>query len=693
MFNKKNIWILLILISIVSSFYFVSGRLKAESNYKNYDILADYDEFSKIGYDYFNTSREYFTALAKNGVSNVTINESTINSMKKMQGSKIKTGLVGNDLIVKGSEEDLKFIANGLKTLKKEEQRKIKFIDNNTMQIQGSPKDIVNYKSDAYDVLQNRIGDDGIRGSVLEYIGLGFDTRKIEDVKGIENLSINLRPTFYSRYQDSRACMNRFTEAVEKYNKSQRYVVFSGKEFYKNSEEDPKVQDDFASWLSKNKIALGMIEASNQRGHLAIDGIDSVIRRDSIGKIRVFTTWDYIQREYDYAIPMHHNGEELTNVYYRAISERNIVAIFIRPFIKNDLVISDPEKYGAVLENLQDRLDNKGYEVGNVNPIGSWNPNRTIGMLPIAIGTVAASILLLKLVFSISSIAAIVIFVIGALLSVVFFVLGKMQSTGTVLFNLAAIVTYPSLAICTILENYNRIARSRRKAGIVKIFIHGSAVLLISILISMIGSFMEVSFMSGTNYLVELNIFRGVKISQLLPLLVSIFIYAAYIGFGREKETDVKIRPYEITNMLSKNVKLWEAVLGIMVLGMLAVFIVRGGNSNTKVPGMELLFRNLLEQYLPARPRTKAIFIGYPAVILLMYIAYKKRGKLLTILLTIFAAIGMADIVNTFSHIRTPLTISFMRVAIEFVIALIVSIFVLIAAELVRKGYDKYIEK
>ena len=261
------------------------------------------------------------------------------------------------------------------------------------------------------------------------------------------------------------------------------------------------------------------------------------------------------------------------------------------------------------------------------------------------------------------------------------------------MFNLAAIVAYPSLAVCIIMENFNNARKSKRPMKLSKIFIHSTLTLLAAIIVSMIGALMEISFMSGTNYLMELTIFRGVKISQLLPILLSIFIFMAYVGFYREDITKPRLEVKELTKALNQSVTFWQAGLGALVLVILALFILRGGNTSAKVPSIELLFRNMLENILPARPRTKAIFIGYPAVFLLIYLGYKKRGEFLILLLTMFTAIGQADIVNTFSHIRTPLNISFSRILIEFVGATILGLILIVIAQIIMKGYDKYIAK
>lgn len=433
-----------------------------------------------------------------------------------------------------------------------------------------------------------------------------------------------------------------------------------------------------------------MIEASNQRGHLDLDGVNPLLQKSEVPKLRTFTTWDYLQTHYDYKIPMHHNGEELTNVYYRAVSERNISVVFIAPYSKNDTPVVEPEMYGNVLIPLRDRLGDRGYEQTGAVPMGNWEPAR-IAKVPVALGVVAAFIILLQILFNINNTIANVVFILGVLASILFYGLGIKEGTGNVLFNLAAIIVYPSLSISFILQNYRQIRENSRDVKFINIFGHGILVLAIAILITMIGALNEASFMSGTDYLLEINIFRGVKISQILPILMSVLIYAAYIGFNRSsRDTRVRIVPREIADVLGCSVKIWHAIIAGVMLVMVAILLLRGGNSNAEVPGIELLFRNILERYLPARPRTKAIFIGFPAVVLVVYLAYRNSSKILLFLVTILASIGFADICNTFSHIRTPFMMSVTRIFVEFAVAIVISLLLLILFEICRFLYGKY---
>ena len=680
---KNRFYLIFIALSVLVSFYFLVLRHKAESQYKGYEIVADYDDFANLAYAENKSVEEYFKELKENGVTTVAVNELTINSMKKEPSSSMTTELKGNDLVIKNANEiEKNLILEGLKNLKESREVEVSNISNELV-IKGIPSDMVVVKQEAMDLLQNKLDDKGKKTSILEYISLGFDKNKIDKIKSVEGLNINLRPTFNSDFQDSEKSINQYIKSVNEYSKNQNFIIFNGKDFYKFNQEDNKFKD----FLIENNIALGLIEASNQRGHLALNGVDGFIKREEVPKIRAFTTWDYLQSHYDYKIPFHHNGEELSNIYYRAISERNIAVIFLKPFVKDNKFITSPEKYGYVLKDLENRLESKGYKSGEVNPIGHFTPNAKLKTV-VGFGTVAGAVLLLNLIFNLNSIVSMGLFILGMLLSLIFFGLSKAESLGNILFNLASIVVFPSLSVLFIVENYNKIKSSRkvRSISISKIFFHGAITLFIGILITFVGVLMEVSFMSGTNYLLELVIFRGVKISQLLPILIAFIIYVKFV-YLKDNEVDNK----SIVGILNSNVKIWHGIVVAFGLCVLAIFILRGGNSSTEVPKMELLLRNIFEKFLYARPRTKALFAGFPSVVLLSYIGYKNWARVLDIVFILFISIGMADIVNTFSHIRTPLVMSFSRVGIEYVGALILSFVGIVIVDLIRKGTKKLI--
>ncbi len=680
----KKFFLAIIVIALLTTSYFVNGRVNVEKEYKGYEVLADYEDFEKISFEENRGPSEFFSSL-NGSVDSVAILENTIASMKKNPNYNISTSIEGSDLIVKGDEKDLKFIEENLnETLK--DKRAMEYLDGSTLKIEGKPMDIITYKLEGVDNNFEKVGETYEKASNLEYVGLGFDENKIEQVQN-SGLKVNLRPSFIGKYQDGTLALNRHLNAIDTYAPDQRFVIWASKEFYPEDILD-RVEKEFEN----RSIGIGLVESANQRGNLETRGINRLIFSDKIKKLRVFTTWDYIQRQYNYKVAGHDHGEEIANVYYRAVSERNISVVYLKPFIdKTSRAITDPEAYSYVLDNVENRLGKIGVVKSDVSGMENWTP-KSIYKLPIAIGIVAAGVLLLDTIFRIPNLLAGVLFILGSLLGVVFFGLGKTESFGSTLFNLAGIVVFPSLALCYVLSKYN----AYKSDGIVHRFRNsyftGVIILVISVLICLIGAMFEVSLLSGTKNFLEITIFRGVKISQLLPIFISFFIFLAFVGFGRKTISDKpKFSIGELYELSNSSVKIWQVGAVLILLGMVGILILRGGNSNISISSLELGFRNMLENVFPVRPRTKAIFIGYPALVLLIYIGMRKRGNIWALPLTLFISIGQSNILNTFSHIRTPFFISLTRVGGEIIVSIITSFILVVFVEICIKGYDKYI--
>lgn len=692
--KKNRIFIMIMAFAAIFSIYFVSKRIAIEGAYRHFDIVADYNEFKTLGY-ISGDSDDFLEKMVNAGTNVISLNESTINSLTEDPEINLTTKIENGYLVVSGDSKVLDFIKEGLLSLK--DKREIEIANDGSLRIKNKPYDIVKYRDKGVDVFGYPAGSRGELHSYLEFVGLGFYKPYLENIP--QNAKILLRPMVNTFFQDQNFVMNRFFNAYDEIYKGVdekarvKYVTFAGNEAFKETEEG--IVQNFVNGLKKRDLSIAIVEASNQRGSLKLDGIDSIVRREDVKKLRMFTTWDYIQREFDYEIPGHHNGEEIVNVYFRAISERNIASVMLKPFVKNDKFISDISAYENVIKNTVTRMQNHGFTHGGVEGMKEWSP-RPFMKLPAAFGVAAAVVILLGILFNLSFSTRSILFVLGIIPAILFFGLSKMTSFGASLYNLGAIIILPTLATAYVLKNYNHFRKrdphiDRSKVKDVNIFFRGLVVLLVAVIISMVGSLYEVSFLASTNDMLELTIFRGVKISQLMPILLSLILYLFYIGVGRDR-VEERLNIHEVSKFLNMNVKFWHALMALLGLVVLAILILRGGNTSVKVPGMELRFRNFLENILPVRPRTKAIFLGYPAVVLIIYMAFKKRARFMEIFLVILIAIGQADIVNTFSHIRTPLLVSFGRVFIEYVIAIITSLIAVLLYKYLLKGYDKFVK-
>lgn len=688
--KKNNIFIIIMAFVALFSSYFVKKRIEIEKAYKNFDIVFDYNEFKTLGY-LSGDSDDFLQKIVNAGANVVALNESTINSLEEDPEINIKTKIEDGYLYVYGDQEILNFVREGLNSLKDE-----RIIEQNGdfLKIENLPKDLVKFKDKGTDIFGYPVGSRGEPHSYVEYIGLGFYKPYLENMPS--NSKVLLRPMVSNNFQDQKYVIDRYFKAYDELfkdkNEDERvnYLTFAGGEAFMETEDG--IVGSFVDELNRRNLGVAVIESSTQRGSLKLLGQEAIVNREDVKKLRMFTTWDYIQREFDYGIPGHQNGEEISNVYFRAISERNIASIMLKPFVKDDRAITDVAAYENVIKMTINRMENIGFNHGAAKPMEEWTP-RSFMRLPAAFGVSAATVILLGILFNLSFVTKLVLFVLGAIPGILFFGLGKMSGFGASLYNLGAIIILPTLATCYVLKNYNYYRNRKnidtKNISDVQIFIKGMVVLLISVLITMVGALYEVSFLASTRDMLELVIFRGVKISQIMPILLSLVVFSYYIGVSRDK-VEERLDIHEVGKFLNMNVKFWHAMMGVLALAVLAILLLRGGNTNVKVPGAELRFRNFLENTLPVRPRTKAIFLGYPAVVLLIYLAYKKRGRFLEIFLTILISIGQADIVNTFSHIRTPILVSFQRIAIEYIVCIPVAIIFVILYKLALKGYDRF---
>ena len=139
--------------------------------------------------------------------------------------------------------------------------------------------------------------------------------------------------------------------------------------------------------------------------------------------------------------------------------------------------------------------------------------------------------------------------------------------------------------------------------------------------------------------------FKGVYLTLLVPPLLVAYSFL---------EKDFK---EALTRLFLNPVRLGEVALGGLALGLLLLALLRRGNDAPIVPELELKLRALLQDVM-VRPRFKEVFghALFPLALLLPWPRWVQNGLLF------LASLGIASILNTFSHYHTPLPISFFRV-------------------------------
>ena len=149
--------------------------------------------------------------------------------------------------------------------------------------------------------------------------------------------------------------------------------------------------------------------------------------------------------------------------------------------------------------------------------------------------------------------------------------------------------------------------------------------LCIASAISFIGALIVGTLLSEIQYQLEMDLFRGVKLSQLVPILIFMISYIAYFGYRRENGKESTFLEWkDVRAVLCENIKVIYVILIAFFLIIGYVYIARTGHESSLQPlDIEMIARNFLEEKLLARPRTKEFLVAFPALMAGIYAAAK----------------------------------------------------------------------
>ena len=662
---RKHLAIFLI-IGMICSGILLQGRISAEKNYKNVDIVLDYEQVLNMAAESNEHDAEYFLKeFKKLGVTSVGIVETTLDSLAENVDVDIR--LEGYDIIVDSKDQDIiQFVKNGYE--KKLGKDSFEIVDEDTLKILGNRSDYIFDETYVKDNEGNTIGLKKIaQGTKKQFIGLGYLKSDIELIKKA-GLEVVPRTLYNSEYEDEKS-IDFYFDFIDENGIEPGIMLFAGKEILGGADNVERLANEMES----RGIIPGMIENSVQREHLEQDGMEQLVQKMDYNATRVFNLWEYLQKRFDYQIPFHRSGQEVMNSIYRAVTERNIRVVYFKPFIDGkDRYVTDMEIYGARFAELEKRLSRHKISIAPVQPMNTSYPSRLMQM-GVAAGIVAAGFVLLEnMVRSREKLFAI-LFGIAAAGAAGIFASGIATDMAAKVFALLASIILPSVAMFAGLNMVKKIlaAPDREKIRTKDIVVESAILLVIMSAISLVGAMFETSLLSHSKYLLEMDIFRGVKISQVGPIGITVLIWMAIFGYKRSQDRNT-ISKDEILRLLNENIKVWHVVLAGALGAFAIVYIARMGHETSIQPSsLEILSRNALEYVLKARPRTKAITVAHPAMLMLVYIAYRKK-EWLVLPISLAVSIGQGNIVNTFSHIRTPLYMSLYRSIYEIAIGVLV---------------------
>lgn len=710
-FIKENkILLIILLIAGVVSIQVMAGRAGVEGKNDKYDTVLDFKEledmasqsehsvkwwlskFNKMGIKKVGLSEESIYSLTEEPQVSVTAN--TIYEIKKepLWEEKIPADLMKKmqamnfnefDMLVHvGTPETYNFMAKAM-TDRYDPKKFILYPTESGGMIflKGSAGEVL-YKQKEKIVDSTRKGfreKSEITGSKVGYLNLGLmDSKKklLEDA-GMEIIPRTSSYDGWNGKKYARAVLKEYKELkIEP-----EYIIVGG-------EGIPGYDDGIdmiKSYIKETGVSIGLIETTTQRGNIMQKGVTEVVKDSDYNAVRVFSVWDYIQNRYKYY--GYSGAEEIENTFFRAITERNIRILYFKPIRQTDdygIYVTDSKEYEKLFSNLNKRLSEHNIEPGRATVMDDYDVS-SIKKFIIFLGSIAAGVILLAMLFGLTRKQKTVIFGACTLLAIAgfFFAPSKVNFVGS--FSPAVLIA--CLAVTLFMREAK--ASGERESTLIKELSRGTGLLIVVILMALLGGIMTAAPISSIDYMLEISIFRGVKLSQLLPLAYFMLCYLAIFGFRKDYKKTNYIEFKDIKDVFNLNIKVWMVFLLMIVAGIGSYYIMRTGHeSSAQVSSMEMLLRNTLEDHLLARPRTKEFMFAFPALLLFVY-TVKNNMKLWSFIFGMAATIGVTSVINTFMHIRTPLILGVVRTAYSGLFGIILGII----AVLIFRGLHIFAKK
>jgi len=235
----------------------------------------------------------------------------------------------------------------------------------------------------------------------------------------------------------------------------------------------------------------------------------------------------------------------------------------------------------------------------------------------------------------------------GSILTAAAFVVGP-QILWLKLLALGTAATLPAAAVAAAVPR--RTQRAPVLAGLRTLWLASAGSIAAGLLVA--------ALLTRWEFMMAAEVFLGVKVAHVLPVALVVLLLWRYDRPVRSwRETAA-----ELWDWSGAPLRMRYAIAAVVVGLAGVILLARSGNLGVPLLSVEERLRALLEDVLVARPRTKEYLIGHPAL-LLAGVAAAAGWRRVVMPLAAAGAIGQAGIVNSFSHLHTPLLVTVWRTA------------------------------
>lgn len=413
--------------------------------------------------------------------------------------------------------------------------------------------------------------------------------------------------------------------------------------------------DYVAGKLNERNITLAMIESPVQLKFINLSGLIEMAPLVDYNVVRTYVVGQNELNKIDFITAV--RRWSLTD------KERNVRFNYFKnitvPRPGETLFQTNLEYFGDITK----RVKADGFKIGRADTYDAYMPDHKL-MIPIVFGIVAGAILCLNQLYLLKRKyqygLLVTIGSLGSFLVVNSYALLTRQSLA-----IGAAITIPVVAMAYAIEYFEHNFASkeiniRNKENLFKILLKTTIAIILTTCVSLIGASFLAAILGDIRFLLEIEIYRGVKLTFVLPMLLfALIMVRKYYAHKRYSSAELIVK---FKAVLNRPITVKYVLFGLMFLFVGLIYIGRSGHtSGIPVSGLEIKLRWFLEDVMYARPRTKEFLIGHPMFYLLAFAYFKNFATKWKILIAVGATMGQSSLVQTFCHMRTPIYMSFIR--------------------------------
>lgn len=419
----------------------------------------------------------------------------------------------------------------------------------------------------------------------------------------------------------------------------------------------PNKMQHLGERMKENNMTLVMLEHYTQLQFAKIDGLLPLAEFNDYKAARSYVIDPTEQKKISV-------GEALRR-WALTDEERNIRVNYIRPFLMPEGgqdIMKTNLKY---VRDIKTSVEARGYTIGEAGVFAAkgdgfapYFPSK-LSFIPVLLAIVAGVVLYLSLLFNLSGSKQLALWAVLSAGGLALLFIGRGLLTRQLLA-LAAASVFPVLSMSVIFNIWDK--NTTDKHSLLSICWKGIWQLALAIALSLVGAAFLSAILTDSRFLLEIDIYRGVKLTFILPVIFTAMLFIKRYDLLQVVGKGLQTLWKRLNGMLDTGLTFRHVVVLLVLMFIAYYFVGRSGHTGgVPVPAIELKMRAFLEQLMYARPREKEFMIGHPMFFLAVLAVYRCAPRWWQFALTCAAVIGQGSLVQTFCHMRTPVVMSFVR--------------------------------